>query len=368
MNLFKGFYFLIKFFFKQKNTNVIFFSENKSSWQHFKGIIFELDKRSINYSYIFLDKHDPAKLEIAKEKQFYLNNNYFVIIFFTFVRAKLIFMTTPDLNEFHIKKNNISKYIYIHHSICSTHMIYREKAFDSFDIICSVGSFQNKEVRCAESLRKLKKKIIIDFGYGKLDSLIRQKKNSSIAQDKIVIAPSWSNDEENLIVIEKIIEKLIQNNKIVFRPHPRSLIKQKKFIDSIVNKYEKSTLNFKIDTNENSLNYILEAKNFITDWSGAAFEYSFTNLSPVIFINTKKKINNTNYKLLNITPLEERIRSDIGVIMEKNDVNQIEQIIFELNREKKNYVEKIKQIRSNVIFNVEKSSELGTKELLKYYE
>tara|TARA_B100000029_G_scaffold142992_1_gene138248 strand:- start:544 stop:1287 length:744 start_codon:yes stop_codon:yes gene_type:complete len=247
-------------------------------------------------------------------------------------------------------------------------MIYREKAFDSFDIICSVGSFQNKEVRCAESLRKLKKKIIIDFGYGKLDSLIRQKKNSSIAQDKIVIAPSWSNDEENLIVIEKIIEKLIQNNKIVFRPHPRSLIKQKKFIDSIVNKYEKSTLNFKIDTNENSLNYILEAKNFITDWSGAAFEYSFTNLSPVIFINTKKKINNTNYKLLNITPLEERIRSDIGVIMEKNDVNQIEQIIFELNREKKNYVEKIKQIRSNVIFNVEKSSELGTKELLKYYE
>ena len=53
----------------------------------------------------------------------------------------------------------------------------------------------------------------------------------------------------------------------------------------------------------------------ISDWSGAALEYSFGLNKPVIFLDLPKKINNPRYKEINVVPLEASVREDIGVIV-----------------------------------------------------
>ena len=49
----------------------------------------------------------------------------------------------------------------LHHSICSTHMIYNSKAFDNFDYIFNVGEYQNLEIKRERKNIQFKKKKII---------------------------------------------------------------------------------------------------------------------------------------------------------------------------------------------------------------
>ena len=69
--------------------------------------------------------------------------------------------------------------------------------------------------------------------------------------------------------------------------------------------------------------YILKTKYFITDWSGASFEYSFFTLRPVIFMQTPLKINNLDYKKIDYVPKEIFIRDKMGIIFKKNEINNM---------------------------------------------
>ena len=42
-------------------------------------------------------------------------------------------MSTPNLQNMQLKKEKETKYYYLHHSPCSTHMIYEDNAFDHFE-------------------------------------------------------------------------------------------------------------------------------------------------------------------------------------------------------------------------------------------
>ena len=172
-------------------------------------------------------------------------------------------MTTPDLNNFYLKKNPLNKYVYLHHSICSTHMIYNSKAFDNFDYIFNVGEYQNLEIKNREQIYNLKKKKLYNYGYGKLDYL---KNNFELNKDadEVTIAPSWNKNSEYLKFVEEIINNLLKDYKIRFRPHKTSFKYHSKQISKIVKTF-KNNKNFIFDLDDNSFDYILNAKYFITD-------------------------------------------------------------------------------------------------------
>ena len=58
----------------------------------------------------------------------------------------------------------------------------------------------------------------------------------------------------------------------------------------------------------------------ISDWSGAAIEYAFGLNKPVIFLDIPKKINNHNYKEIDVDPFEVSIREKIGIIIAADKV------------------------------------------------
>ena len=158
--------------------------------------------------------------------------------------------------------------------------------------------------------------------------------------------------------VEGIIDFLIKDYKIRFRPHKNSFKYHKNQIFKIVNSYNYNK-NFIFDLDDNSFDYILKAKYFITDWSGASFEYSFFTLRPVIFMQTPLKINNPDYNKIDYVPKEIFIRDKMGVILKKNEINNIKVTFRRIDFEIKKYNDNILKLRNSLLFNFGESSKKG---------
>ncbi len=80
-------------------------------------------------------------------------------VFFSTLDVDILAMTMPDLETFHIKRSqNGVHYAFVPHSIVSTHMVYRNGAFDHFDTVFCAGPHHVAEVRKHEAMRNLPKK------------------------------------------------------------------------------------------------------------------------------------------------------------------------------------------------------------------
>ncbi len=289
------------------------------------------------------------------------------ILFFALLDCKIMVLTMPDLDNYHIKKSKKNvHYIYVQHSLISSHMGYNKNAFNNYNSIFCSTPYHLKEISKMEEQNNLKIKKKLEHGYGKLDVLL-DKTNNKILKGHILIAPSWH--EGSLIDngIEKIIKILLINDfTVYFRPHSETIIRNKKNLDIIVNRfiqYPKFILDSKF-----SNNVFEKVEYLITDWSGIAFEFSYLTLRPTIFINTAKKISNHDYKILNIEPFEISARDQIGYSLEINEIDNILKTLKILNNEKNKYQNKIKKIREENIYNLGRSGQVGAKyikEMLK---
>jgi YidC/Oxa1 family membrane protein insertase len=106
----------------------------------------------------------------------------------------------------------------------------------------------------------------------------------------------------------------------------------------------------------------------ISDWSGVAIEYAFALEKPVLYVDIPKKINNHDYNDLEIVPLEEKIRSQIGTTISPLELSnlseKIENLCLNIDQNRK----KIQAIREETVFNLGKSEKYGSKYLLEFLE
>ena len=104
----------------------------------------------------------------------------------------------------------------------------------------------------------------------------------------------------------------------------------------------------------------------ISDWSGVAIEYAFSLEKPVLYVDIPKKMNNSDYKNLEIVPLEEKIRTQIGVIISPLELSNLSSKIENLCSGNDQTRKKIQAIREETVFNLGKSEKYGTKYLLEF--
>jgi len=247
------------------------------------------------------------------------------------------------------------KYIYVHHSIVSSHMVYNQKAFDNFDVILCVGEHHYNETRRNESVNNLKKKELLKCGYPKIDLLIESNYNP--VKMNIVIAPSWGTNSISACCITEIIDHLLTNNyHVVYRPHPRTYKFFKEDISSIKSKYFDSSFSLDLDFQSNSTFHTSEF--FISDWSGSAFEFAFFTNHPVIFIDVPKKINNENYEELKLVPIEESLRSKIGKIVRQDEIEKISNILDDFRKNIDSWETTINEIKKSAVYNIGKSGSI----------
>ena len=149
-------------------------------------------------------------------------------------------MTMPDLGKYGFYRSKYPvHYIFIPHNMLSTHMVFRENAFDQFDAVFCVGPHHKREIREAEKLYSLPPKKLLEVGYAPLDKSrdrVRQNTSSRSKEGvRVIIAPSWQKDGILDTVGPELIKLLLKHNIHTFlRPHrhsPKSLVSefQKKF-------------------------------------------------------------------------------------------------------------------------------------------
>ena len=356
--------------------SIVFYSESSVLlYPYVEQIIKELEKRDQKICYVTSSKDDPIfKNESKKIKSFYIGDGSVKYKFFWELKAKVVIMTMPDLENYWIKRSIVFPvhYIYVFHSMNSSHMAFQKEAFDRFNTIFCVGQYQIQEIRATEQLYNLKQKNLVEYGYGLLDKLLKSRPSHSQQnflsknnKKKILIAPSWG--KQNLLEstgIELIKILLDAGYHVTVRPHPMTVKKSSKLIKQIKEKFEKNP-DFLLDTNASSFEQLFSSYALITDWSGIGHEYAFVCERPVIYVDVPKKAWNKEYEKIGLEPFEISIRDKIGEIVSIQNIESIPERIEFLYGHVTEFKSKIEKIRNDAVFNIGKSGQVAADEIIR---
>ena len=367
-----------KRFFSIANKHLVIYSEASGFYKYFQAVIeYLLSHTTITIHYVTNDPNDQI-FELAKTqkkiKSYYIDQKRMITLMMK-MDADLVLMTTPDLDNFYIKRSYVRKdieYIYIDHAICSVHLPYREHAFDHFDTILCVGQNQVLEHREIEKVYGTPKKDLIPCGYGLLDNLIRQYESISEkpvdnAKKRILIAPSWQ--EANILdsCIDKILSALFgKGYQIIVRPHPEYKKRYTARMNAMIERYKDvSKDELTIETDFSSNVTIFTADLVITDWSAIAYEFAFSTLQPPLLINTPTKIMNKNYKKIPLEPINFSLRKKVGIELDLDHVDRVADAVSEIFAKRAEFHDRILQVRSETVFNIGHSGEAGGKYIVR---
>ena len=354
-----------------EQRSIVFYAENKASMNHFRLLISELTKeRNFQICYVTSIKNDPI-LSINDKNilAFYIGDGTVRVKFFLELKAKILIMDMPDLDSFHIKRSKIFPvhYIYIFHSMFSVHSYLRKGAVDHYDTIFCVGEHHKREILETEKIYGLKPKKLVDYGFGRLDTLLRErnnfKKEKLNTENLIIIAPTYGDNNLLKICGVKLIGTLLDSNfKVLLRPHFRIFKESEDVIRIIRDKFQNNN-NFLLEEGIIKPEIFHSSRCMISDWSGISLEYAFIFERPIIYIDVPKKELNEEADKISLTPIEVSIREKIGHLVDPDNLTEIPKIISEINDESR--AEQIRDIRSKTVFNIDKSASIGADYITK---
>ena len=351
---------------------LVFYSEKDISFQYFEGYIsYVLENSDLHICYITSDHADPIlKNHHPRIRSFYIN--LLIVSALSRLDAKVLVMTMPGLNRFHIRRSSQEvNHVYVFHAVGSTHLQYHKNAFGYYDTIFCIGAYDYKEIRKSEELYKLKAKNLILCGYYRIEKIYRDyqeriKRNVSSASSPstVLVAPSWHSGN----ILESCIDALIAkfqhlHYRVIIRPHPEFVKRKRRIVKAIESKI-KGINNITLELPFASSNSILDADILITDWSGIAYEYAFGTERPVLFINTACKYCNPDYRELGIEPIEFTTRDRIGKSIELTGIHGIDNDFRALMAQRKEFRESIRQCRSELLYNWLSSERVGGEYLI----
>jgi hypothetical protein len=360
----------MSFFSEYKQTNqllqqkhaVVFYAESRHYYPYFEKLITDLLANSdVEICYITSDERDPLlTVPPARVKPVYVK--WMLGYLFTRIKADVMIMTMPDIGNFLFKRSShIGTYIYVFHAAVSTHQQYRKKAFFNYDAIFCTGGYQEKEIRMAEKLYYKPEKKIIEYGYPLFDTISAKTIGRTAAADKpvILIAPSWFEG----CIFDTCVEELLQQlaplpYKVVLRSHPEYEKRKKKEFRKI-KQLIAGQPSLSLDDLPNVMQRLSTTDILITDRSGIAFEFVFGVRKPVLFIDTALKQVNPDWKEMDIPPLENSIRSQLGVSLQPSELDQLPIKINEIETGLDAFREKISELEKTLFYNSEESYRKG---------
>jgi len=354
--------------------HLVFYAISGGQYKYYKKIIeYLLDNTELAIHYLTNDPNDSIfKQKNSKLIPYYAGQRKTISLMMK-LDTDIFVTTVPDLQSLHIKRSivrNDIDYIYVFHGLASVHLVVRERAFDHYDTIFCVGPHQVAELRRREELANLPRRTLVKAGYGAYDQLVESYAAiSHITNEKprILIAPSWQVDNIMDICIDEILEAVVgRGYDIVVRPHPQYIDMFPERIKSLTERYFQYTnngeLTFELDFSDNTSIFLSDI--LITDWSTIAYEFSYCTLKPSIFINTPMKIMNPNYEQYGLEVLDITLRDKVGVSVDIEDIEALDNVMLKLLDEKESYRSKIKQIVEQYIYHPGRNGEAGGKHII----
>ena len=356
-----------KKFFSVVNKHLVFYSESNGFYKYYKGYIeYILKNTNLTIHYITSDPNDRIFEMEKTEPQirgYYIGENKLITLMMK-MDADVVVMTMPDLQTYHIKRSYIRddiQYLYIAHGIGSNNMALRKGATHHYDAVFCTGPHQRTEEEQITELYGLPERKLAEIGYPLIDELrarFRAEEHSPNQRKKILIAPSWQ--EENIVdsCLEELLDQLAgKGYDVIVRPHPQEVRLKKEHMNLLKQKYE--PMGIEIQTDFSSNNPILEADLLISDWSDISWEYAFTTLRPVLFIDTPMKVMNQEYQRIEAVPLNISLRDKVGLILGLDELDKTADTVAYLLDRAEEYHARIDKLAHECVYNLDSSAEVG---------
>ncbi len=353
------------------DKQIVFYSEKNGFYKYFRDVIETILRRTdIIIHYISSDPEDEIfSLENDSFRTYYIEEKLMVLMMR--MDADIVVMTTPDLQKYYIKRSMVRddvEYVYMDHGMNSVNLSLRKGALDAFDTIFCANQGVYDEIRAQEKKYGLKQKTLVKYGYAMLDNMISTFENKQYKHNNppvILIAPSWQEDNLMDSCIEDILRYLLPEKYLVIvRPHPQYVRHEFEKLEALREKYCQFS-NFILQTDFSSNETVFEADILVTDWSGIAYEYSFTTLKPCLFIDTPMKIMNMDYQDIGIVPFDITIRNKIGISLKPEETDQIHSAVERLLQEECFSEESISTLRDQSLYNLGKAASVGADYLIR---
>ena len=359
-----------KRFLAFENKQIVFYSEKNGFYKYFRDVIETIQRRTdVIIHYISSDPDDEIfSLTSDTFHTYYIEEKLMVLMMR--MDADIVVMTTPDLQKYYIKRSMVRddvEYVYMDHGMNSVNLMLRKGALDAFDTVFCANANVMEELRAQEKVYGLKEKKLVPYGYAMIDNMIRAyEKQPPVKNDPpvILIAPSWQEDNIMDSCIDGLLTALLpMQYRVIVRPHPQYVRHYPEKLQTLQAKYASSP-NFTLQTDFSSNETVFNADVLVTDWSGTAYEYSFTTLKPCLFINTPMKVMNPDYRDIDVTPFDISIRNQIGIALEPGQIEQIAPAVHRLLHEQAFSPDSIAALRSQSLFNIGKAASVGADYLI----
>jgi len=351
--------------------NIVIYSESGQDWHQFSGLIGHLNQNLDSKTcYVTSDKNDPGLIHVHENfHAIYLPEGLYRTIFFQVNQSDIFILTMMDLGNLQLKRSlHPVHYVYLFHSMGSTHMVDNENSFDHYDSLFCAGPHQVAEIRKREEIKNQPAKHLFDYGHPRLEEVIGlgradlKGKQDGVPRT-VLIAPTWGDTSIFNTCGNELIGVLLEAGyHVIMRPHYQSLRKTPEVITVLRDSYSAHEQFEYIDRMDET-DSILRSDILVSDWSAMAMEYAMGLEKPVLFIDVPRRIRNPNWKELEIEPVEASIRHQVGEVLSPESLDEMPAAIERLLATSGQFRDAVRELREQKVFRLGHSIPDGATEI-----
>ena len=354
-----------------RDRSIVFYSESYQDWHQLQPLIDSLVER-LSRAVCHVTSEPSRPLPSAPRPGlhgFRIGSGAVCTWFFQTLKADVVVLTMMDLGNFQLKRSlHPVHYVYVFHSMGSTHMVDNEDSYDHYDTLLCAGPHHVAEIRRREQLKGLPSKHLFDYGYPRLERLVglaaEQAREPSIPTT-VLLAPTWGEQSTLPVCGERLIATLLDAGmRVILRPHYQTARLAPHLVQRLVARFGQEPRFRHVDRMEESAS-LLESDVLVSDWSAMAIEYALGLGKPVLFVDVPPRVRNPNYQELDLEPMEMRIRRELGAILPLDRLADAPRRVAELLSGAAEFRQRTAALRDQWAFNVGRSVEAGAREIAR---
>ena len=351
---------------------IVFYSESGQDWHFFDPLITALTRdldRSVTY--VSSDAADPGLAQRHKRlRAICIPEGLFLTIHFQVQRAGVVVLTMMDLGNLNLKRSiHPVHYVYLFHSMGSTHMVDHADSYDGYDSFLCVGPHHVAELRRREELQSMPARNLFQFGYPRLETLMAQAQQHaerpSDSVPTVLVAPTWGPDSIFNACGSQLLEALLTSGlRVIMRPHYQTRKRTPAVIEQLLAEFGAHP-RFELIEQMGETGSLFRSDLLISDWSAMAIEYALGLEKPVLFIDLPRRVRNPDWQALGLEPLEAAIREEVGVVISRDRLSAVPEAVRGLLQDRAAFRARMTGLRQRLVFNLGRSVPLGARELAR---
>jgi YidC/Oxa1 family membrane protein insertase len=352
------------------DRSIVFYSETHQDWHHLQPLIdFLVGPLGRRVCHVTSEPSVPLPPGPPGLRSFRVGSGALCTWLFQTLRADAMVLTMLDLDTFHLKRSlHPVHYVYVFHTMSSTHMVDLESSYDHYDSVLCAGPHHVEEIRRREQLKGLAPKRLVPSGYPRLERLVelaagRPRRPSG--STTVLLAPTWGEESTLPVCGEPLIAALLSGGiHVILRPHYQTVRLAPRLVERMIHRFGSDPCFRYVDRMEES-DSLFESDLLISDWSGMAIEYALGLGKPVLFVDVPPRVRNPKYGELGLEPIEMRIRRELGRILPLDQVSEAPRHVAALLHEASAFRDRSVALRERWTFNFGRSVEVGAREIAR---